>query len=92
FSFRGMLEKQADKTEVVVTFLALLELMKIGKIHLTQEHLFDDMLIETLEPEGEEEDLDLSELEEDIEGYREDEEEVGGAGVAADGGTERDYE
>ena len=90
FSFRGMLEKQADKTEVVVTFLALLELMKIGKIHLTQEHLFDDMLIETLEPEGEEEDLDLSELEEDIEGYREDEEEVGGAGVAADGGTERD--
>ena len=50
------------------------------------------MLIETLEPEGEEEDLDLSELEEDIEGYREDEEEVGGAGVAADGGTERDYE
>ncbi|RGZ02858.1 SMC-Scp complex subunit ScpB [Hungatella hathewayi] len=35
------------------------------------------MLIETLEPEGEEEDLDLSELEEDIEGYREDEEEVG---------------
>ena len=92
FSFRGMLEKQADKTEVVVTFLALLELMKIGKIHLTQEHLFDDMLIETLEPEGEEEDLDLSELEEDIEGDREDEEEVGGAGVAADGGTERDYE
>ena len=92
FSFRGMLERQADKTEVVVTFLALLELMKIGKIHLTQEHLFDDMLIETLEPEGEEEDLDLSELEEDIEGYREDEEEVGGAGVAADGGTERDYE
>ena len=84
FSFRGMLEKQADKTEVVVTFLALLELMKIGKIHLTQEHLFDDMLIETLEPEGEEEDLDLSELEEDIEGYKKDEEEVGSAGVAAD--------
>ena len=84
FSFRGMLEKQADKTEVVVTFLALLELMKIGKIHLTQEHLFDDMFIETLEPEGEEEDLDLSELEEDIEGYKKDEEEVGSAGVAAD--------
>ncbi len=84
FSFRGMLERQADKTEVVVTFLALLELMKIGKIHLTQEHLFDDMFIETLEPEGEEEDLDLSELEEDIEGYKKDEEEVGSAGVAAD--------
>ncbi len=52
FSFRQMLEKQRDKTEVVVTFLALLELMKVGKIHLTQEHLFDDMYIESLEPEG----------------------------------------
>ncbi len=57
FSFRGMLEKQPDRTELVVTFLALLELMKIGKIHLTQEHLFDDMYIETLEPEGEEEEI-----------------------------------
>ena len=47
-----MLEKQRDKTEVVVTFLAFLELMKVGKIHLTQEHLFDDMYIESLEPEG----------------------------------------
>ena len=57
FSFRQMLEKQNDKTEVVVTFLALLELMKVGKIHLIQEHLFDDMYIESLEPEGEEEDI-----------------------------------
>ena len=57
FSFRQMLEKQNDKTEVVVTFLALLELMKVGKIHLIQEHLFDDMCIESLEPEGEEEDI-----------------------------------
>ena len=59
FSFRQMLEKQKDKTEVVVTFLALLELMKVGKIHLTQEHLFDDMYIESLEPEGGEEDEDI---------------------------------
>ncbi|HJC46855.1 MAG TPA: segregation/condensation protein A [Candidatus Lachnoclostridium pullistercoris] len=59
FSFRAMLERQGDKLEIVVTFLAVLELMKIGKIHLTQEHLFDDMEIETLEAEGEEEALDL---------------------------------
>ena len=59
FSFRRMLEGQADRVEVVVTFLALLELMKIGKIRLSQEQLFDDMLIETLEPEGEEGRLDL---------------------------------
>ena len=48
---------------MVVTFLAILELMKIGKIHLTQEHLFDDMEIEPLEAEGEEEELDLEGLE-----------------------------
>jgi segregation and condensation protein A len=53
FSFRRMLEKQTDRLEVVVTFLALLELMKIGKIRLTQECLFEDMFIETLEEEEE---------------------------------------
>ena len=37
FSFRELLEGQPDKLEVVVTFLAVLELMKIGKIHLSQE-------------------------------------------------------
>ncbi len=59
FSFRQILEKQGDRLEIVVTFLAILELMKIGKISLTQEHIFDDMQIETLEPEGEEEELSL---------------------------------
>ena len=63
FRFRQILEQGADKLEVVVTFLAILELMKIGKIHLTQEHLFYDMDIETLEAEGEEEELDLEGLE-----------------------------
>lgn len=67
FSFRQMLESQRDRLEVVVTFLAVLELMKIGKIHLVQEHTFDDMFIETLEPEGEEEELNLEGLE-DFEG------------------------
>ena len=64
FSFRAMLERQGDKLEVVVTFLAVLELMKIGKIHLTQENLFDDMEIETLEEEGNEEELNLEDIEE----------------------------
>ncbi len=37
--------------------------MKIGKIHLTQEHTFDDMWIETLEQEGEEKgELELEDL------------------------------
>lgn len=67
FSFRQLLERQTDKLEVVVTFLAVLELMKIGKIYLTQEHTFDDMYIETLEPEGESGELDLEGLD-DFEG------------------------
>ncbi|MCI9362288.1 MAG: segregation/condensation protein A [Hungatella sp.] len=67
FSFRQLLERQGDKLEVVVTFLAVLELMKMGKIYLTQETLFDDMNIETLEPEGEIEELDLAGLK-DFEG------------------------
>ena len=62
FSFRQMLERQRDKLEVVVSFLAILELMKIGKIHLTQEHTFDDMWIETLEQEGEEGELELDDI------------------------------
>ena len=57
--FRQILENQRERLNVVVTFLAILELMKIGKIYLTQEHTFDDMEIETLEPEGEEGELDL---------------------------------
>ena len=63
FSFRQLLERQGDKLEVVVTFLAVLELMKMGKIYLSQENLFDDMDIETLEPEGDTEELDLAGLE-----------------------------
>ncbi len=64
FHFRQMLERHGDRLEIVVTFLAVLELMKIGKIGLTQEHSFGDMQIETLEAEGEEEDLVLEGIEE----------------------------
>lgn len=67
FGFRELLLGQPDKLEVVVTFLAVLELMKIGKIHLSQEEIFGDMEIETLEPEGQEEDLNLEGLD-DFEG------------------------
>lgn len=47
FSFRGLLEKQSTKMEVIVTFLAILELMKTGKIFISQENIFDDILIES---------------------------------------------
>lgn len=47
FSFRGLLEKSSSKVEVIVTFLAILELMKAGKIYISQEHIFDDIQIES---------------------------------------------
>ena len=47
FSFRNLLEKQSTKVEIIVTFLAILELMKIGKICISQEHIFDDIQIES---------------------------------------------
>ena len=46
FSFRSLLEAQSGKMEVVVTFLAILELMKMGKIVVSQEYTFDDIKIE----------------------------------------------
>ena len=45
FSFRRLLEAQSSKMEVIVSFLAVLELMKTGKITITQKHLFDDIEI-----------------------------------------------
>ncbi len=48
FSFRKLLEKQADKMDVIVTFLGILELIKMGTIFVTQEELFDDIEIEYL--------------------------------------------
>ena len=44
-SFRKLLEKQHSKMEVIVTFLVILELMKIGKINIVQENIFDDIRI-----------------------------------------------
>lgn len=45
FSFRRLLEKQKSRMEVIVTFLIILELMKIGKITISQENIFDDIMI-----------------------------------------------
>ncbi|MBE5921780.1 MAG: segregation/condensation protein A [Lachnospiraceae bacterium] len=45
FSFKKLLQRQGSKMEVIVTFLAILELMKNGKIHAEQERTFDDIII-----------------------------------------------
>lgn len=48
FSFRKLLEKQKSKAELIVTFLIILEMMKTGKIRISQEDIFGDILIESL--------------------------------------------
>lgn len=49
FSFKNLLQKQSSKMQVVVTFLAVLELMKSGVILIQQERIFDDIQIEWVE-------------------------------------------
>ena len=44
-SFRELLEKQHSKAEVIVTFLVILEFIKIGRIQIMQEKTFDDIVI-----------------------------------------------
>lgn len=49
FSFRDLLLSQASKMQIIVMFLAVLEMMKIGKITITQEDIFDDIIISYIE-------------------------------------------
>ena len=44
-SFRELLQKQNSKMEMIVAFLVILELMKLGKIRIQQENIFDEILI-----------------------------------------------
>ena len=52
FGFRDLLSRQASKVQVIVTFLAILELMKMGIIHISQRYIFDEIEIEALQEEG----------------------------------------
>ncbi|HJC74256.1 MAG TPA: segregation/condensation protein A [Candidatus Mediterraneibacter faecavium] len=46
FSFRQLLERQHTKMHIVVTFLAILEMMKLGEIRVEQEETCGDIMIE----------------------------------------------
>ncbi len=46
FRFRELLETAGDKTELVVTFLAILELMKVGQLTARQEEAFGELEME----------------------------------------------
>ncbi len=45
FSFRKLLEKKRNKMEIVVTFLTILEMIKMGQITIRQDELFEDIII-----------------------------------------------
>ena len=45
FSFRQLLEKSHSKTEIIVTFLVVLEEMKLGEIEIEQDDTFADIII-----------------------------------------------
>lgn len=45
FSFRQLLERQKSKMHIVVTFLAVLEMMKTGEIRVVQEDPFAEIMI-----------------------------------------------
>ncbi|MDO4617431.1 MAG: segregation/condensation protein A [Lachnospiraceae bacterium] len=65
FSFRKLLEEQGGKIQVVVTFLAVLQLIKSGKIQISQDELFGDIIIDSLEEEG----TEIEEYSEDDESF-----------------------
>ena len=46
FSFRQLLERQKSRMQVVVTFLAILEMMKMGTIRVEQQGICDEIMIE----------------------------------------------
>lgn len=48
-NFRTLLEAQASRINIIVTFMAILELMKVGDIVIRQESLFGDIIIDSLE-------------------------------------------
>ena len=46
FRFSNLLEEQNTKEDIIVTFLACLEMIKIGRLFLSQEEIFGDILLE----------------------------------------------
>jgi segregation and condensation protein A len=58
-NFRGLLNQGASRLEVVVTFLAMLELVKRYRIQARQEGLFSDIELDRMEDWNEDEEIDI---------------------------------
>lgn len=48
FSFNHLIETAENKTEIIVSFLAILELVKQNEADIRQEFLFEEIIIESL--------------------------------------------
>lgn len=48
-NFKTLLEIQASKINIIVTFLAILELTKMGHVVIRQDKIFGDVIIDSLE-------------------------------------------
>lgn len=49
FSFLSLLEPDFDKSDIITTFLAVLELLKYGRLHVEQEETFGNIMIYAVE-------------------------------------------
>ena len=58
-TFNSLIAQGASRIEIVVTFLAMLELVKRYRIHAHQEDLFGDIAIDRMEEFKEDEDIEL---------------------------------
>ena len=58
-TFRMLITQGASRLEIVVTFLAMLELIKRYRIQASQEGLFDDIEISRMDDWEEEEEMEL---------------------------------
>lgn len=47
-SFKGLLENSNNKVEIIVTFLGILELIKMGRVTVVQDNIFDDIEVNFL--------------------------------------------
>jgi segregation and condensation protein A len=58
-TFKALLDQGASRLEVVVTFLAMLELVKRYRIHAHQDDLFGEIEIDRMEDWSDEEEIDI---------------------------------
>jgi segregation and condensation protein A len=58
-NFHALLDQNASRLEIVVTFLAMLELVKRYRIHAHQENLFGEIEIDRMEDWNDNEEIEV---------------------------------